>query len=210
MVPLLGGARGRCAAIPKMNFGRWSKPLAGLLGAAFCLAVTDTSHANLEAYEPFNYTTSIPNGTATTASGFTGNWTCGTTPAIVAGMTYPELPTAHGSFSSTSGRQFVSFANPLSSGTKWISFLFNLAGNNGGNHCGVYFPNGGTGCSLVMAWQPISPTTGGLRPGSILTTGTGPTSATSLASGFTGTYGQTPYLVVMKIDFDTSLAPTIR
>jgi CxxC motif-containing protein (DUF1111 family) len=181
------------------------KPLAGLLGGAFCfVAGTAISHASLAAYEPFAYTTSIPNGTATTASGFSGNWTSGATPAIVAGVTYPDLPTADNSFSSTGGRQFVSFANSLSSGTKWISFLFNLAGNNGGNHCGVYFPNGGTGLFFGYGLEPISQTTGGLRPGSILTTGTGAANATSLASGFTGTYGQTPYLVVLKIEFNTA------
>lgn len=178
---------------------------AGLLSAALSLAVlTNSSHAGLNAYEPFNYTTSIPNGTASTANGFTGNWTCGATPTIAAGMTYPDLPSAHGSFSSTSGRQFVGFATPLSAGTKWISFLFNLAGNNGANHCGVYFPNGGTGLFFGYGLDPQTATTGGLRPGSILTTGTGTANATSLASGFIGTYGQTPYLVVIRIDFNTS------
>ena len=52
--------------------------------------------------------------------------------------------------------------------------------------------------------NPITASTGGLRPGSILTTGTTTANAPSLASGFTGTYGATPYLVVFKIDFDTS------
>jgi CxxC motif-containing protein (DUF1111 family) len=181
------------------------KRMVGILGVACCFAsLTTPSHASLLAYEPFDYAASIPNGTTTTANGFSGNWTCGATPSIVMGMTYPALPTANASFSSTSGRQFVSFANPLSSGTKWISFLFNLAGNNGGNHCGVYFPNGGTGLFFGYGLEPISTTTGGLRPGSILTTGTGVANATSLASGFIGTYGQTPYLVVMKIEFNTS------
>src|SRR5882757_2549574 len=122
------------------------KTIAGFTATVFCLVtLTSVVHASLTAYEPFNYTTSIPNGTASTATGFTGNWTCGTTPSIAAGLTCTNLPTANGSFSSTSGRQSVAFASPLSSGTKWISFLFNQTGNNGGNHCGVYFPNGGTG-----------------------------------------------------------------
>jgi CxxC motif-containing protein (DUF1111 family) len=180
------------------------KPLAGLLCGAFCfVAGTNISHASLAAYEPFAYTTSIPNGTATTASGFTGNWTCGAAPTIVAGMSYPDLPAALGSFSSASGRQFVSFANSLSSGTKWISFLFNQAGNNGADYCGVYFPNGGTGLFFGYGFAAATSTTGGLRPGSILTTGTATPNAASLASGFTGTYG-TPYLIVIKIDFNTS------
>ncbi len=173
--------------------------------AMFCLiALTHHVCASLTAYEPFNYTTSIPNGTASTASGFSGNWSCGTTPTITTGLTYTDLPTANGSFNSISGRQTVSFASPLSSGTKWISFLFNQTGDNGGNHCGVYFPNGSTGLFFGYGLNPQTATMGGLRPGSILTTGTTTANATSLASAFTGTYGATPYLIVLKIDFDTS------
>ncbi len=181
-----------------------SKPFAGLLGAAFCVAtLINTSHASLNAYEPFNYATSIPNNTASTANGFTGNWTCGTTPSIVAGMTYPDLPTANGAVSSTSGRQFVSLATPLASGTKWVSFLFSQAGNNGGNHCGVFFPNGGTGLFFGFGLAPVSPTQGGLGLGSLNTTGNNPAPAANLASSFLGTYGTT-YLIVLKIDFNTS------
>lgn len=181
------------------------KFLASLIAAALSLGVlAGTGYAGLNAYEPFNYTTSIPGSTASTASGFTGSWTCGTTPAIAAGLAYTDLPTANGSFSSTSGRQTVSFASPLSSGTKWISFLFNMTGNNGGNHCGVYFPNGGTGLFFGYGLNPVTASTGALRPGSILTTGTAAVAATSLASSFTGTYGTTPYLVAIKIDFNTS------
>lgn len=181
------------------------KTIAGLVGAALGLAaLTSTGHASLNAYEPFNYTTSIPNGTASTASGFSSNWVCGTTPAIATGLTYNSLPVANGSFSSTGGRQSVAFANSLSTGTKWISFLFNQTGNNGANHCGVYFPNGGTGLFFGYGLSAVSPTTGALRPGSILTTGTATVNATSLASSFIGTYGTTPYLVVIKIDFNTS------
>lgn len=182
-----------------------SRVLASL--SLFVFSVTglvSTGQASLIAYEPFDYTTSIPNGTASTASGFTGNWACGTTPSIVTGLSYTSLPVANNSFSSTSGRQSVSFASPLSSGTKWISFLFNMAGNNGGNHCGVYLLNGGTGLFFGYGLNPISPAAGDLRPGSILTTGNTVATATSLASGFTGTYGNTPYLVAIKIDFNTS------
>ncbi len=181
------------------------KTIAGLLGTAFCLVVlTSTGYASLNAYEPFNYTTSIPNGTASTASGFTGNWTCGTTPAITTGLTYTTLPVANNSFSSTSGRQSENFVAPLSSGTKWISFLFNLTGNNGGNSCGVYFPNGGTGLFFGYGLAPFSGTQGGLGLGSINTVGNATLGATALASSFLGTYGTTPYLVAIKIDFNTS------
>ena len=95
------------------------KLIAGLVSVVFCLTgLTTASNASLNAYEPFNNTTSIPTGNASTASGFTGNWTCGTTPAIVTGMTYPDLPVANGALSSTSGRQFVSLAAPLGSGAE--------------------------------------------------------------------------------------------
>jgi CxxC motif-containing protein (DUF1111 family) len=181
------------------------KKVTGLAGATVCLvALSSTGQAALSAYEPFNYTTSIPNGTASTASGFTGNWACGATPTIATGLTYTGLPTANGSFSSSGGRQFVSFANPLSTGTKWISFLFNQGGDNGGNHCGVYFPNGGTGLFFGYGLNPITANTGGLRPGSILTTGTTVANAASLASSFVGTYGATPYLIAIQIEFNTS------
>ena len=179
--------------------------VARLTRAAFCLvALTTTGYAGLNAYEPFNYTTSIPNATPSTATGFTGNWTCGTTPSITTGLTYAGLPTANGSFSSTSGRQSVTFASSLASGTKWISFLFNQTGNNGGNHCGVYFPNGGTGLFFGYGLAPFSGTQGGLGLGSLNTVGTATQGATSLASSFLGTYGTAPYFVAIKIDFNTS------
>ena len=185
----------------KTNLNR----VAGFLGAAFCLAtLTNTGQASLMAYEPFNYTTSIPNGTASTASGFTGNWACGTTPTIAAGLTYTGLPVANNSLSSTSGRQSVTLASSLSSGTKWISFLFNQAGNNGGNICGVYLPNGGTGLFFGYGLAPFSGTQGGLGLGSLNTVGNATQGATSLVSSFLGTYGATPYLVAIKIDFNTS------
>ena len=181
------------------------KKIAVILGTPFCLAaLTGTGYASLNAYEPINYTTSIPNATASTATGFAGNWTCGATPAIAAGLTYASLPTANSSLSSTSGRQSENFAAPLSSGTKWISFLFNLTGNNGGNICGVYFPNGGTGLFFGYGLAPFSGTQGGLGLGSMNTVGTATQGATSLASSFLGTYGTTPYLVAIKIDFNTS------
>lgn len=179
------------------------KLMAGLAGAAICLAGAATAHASLSAYEPFNYTTSIPNGTPSTATGFAGNWTCGTTPSVTAGLTYTDLSVANGAVSSTSGRQFVSLATPLGSGTKWISILFSQAGNNGGNHCGVFFPNGGTGLFFGFGLAPFSGTQGGLGLGSLTTTGNSPSPASNLASSFLGTYGPT-YLIVLKIDFNTS------
>ncbi len=180
--------------------------LFGVLLSQLLLLVTwiNSGYASLNAYEPFNYSTSIPNATTSTATGFAGNWACGMTPSIVSGLTYTGLTVTNNSLNSTSGRQVANLAAPLNSGTKWISLLFNLTGNNGGNYCGVIFPNGGTGLFFGYGLAPISGTKGGLGLGSINTFGTATQAATSLASSFAGTYGPTPYLVVIKIDFNTS------
>jgi hypothetical protein len=179
--------------------------IAGVFGFVFfIIAIPNTGHASLDAYEPFDYLSSIPDTTPTTATGFSGNWTSGTAPSIVGGLTYPDLPTENNALSSSSGRQYEDFATSLSSGTKWISFLFNMTGNNGGNTCGVYFPNDGTGLFFGYGMAPFSGSQGGLGLGSTLTTGSSPQSVANLGSSFKGTYGTTPYLVAMKIDFDTS------
>jgi CxxC motif-containing protein (DUF1111 family) len=181
-----------------------SKKTTGLyLNVMLCLAaLTSAGLASQTAYEPFNYS-SIANGTASTGTGFTGNWACGAAPSIVTGLTYTDLPTANSALSSTGSRQSINFSTPLSSGTKWISFLFSQAGNNGGNICGAYFPNGGTGLYFGFGLAPFSGSQGGLGLGSMTTTGTSPLGAVNLASSFLGSYGTT-YLVVLKIDFNTS------
>lgn len=164
--------------------------------------VNITAYTSFSAYEPFNYA-SLPTGTASTGTGFTGNWTCGATPAIGAGLTYSGLPTANSAMSSGSSRQFVSFLAPLSGGTEYVSFLYRASGNMGGNICGVYFPNGGTGLFFGFGLAPFSGSQGGFGLGSMNTVGSGALGAANLASSFLGTYGTT-YLVVLKIDFNTS------
>jgi fibronectin type 3 domain-containing protein len=157
-------------------------------------------------YEPFDYSLgSLYDGTPATGSGLTGSWTCGTPGSITAGLTYPDLPAANNALSSSGGRQFATLADPLSSGTKWISFLFKTSsGNPGATINGVYFPNGGTGLWFGFGLSAVSETQGNFGLGSMDTTGT---AAINGASPLTllglGTYGDT-YLVVMKIDFDTS------
>src|SRR6516162_5677763 len=84
---------------------------------SFLLAVLSfaiVANAAVTAYEPFNYSGSIANGTATTGSGFTGNWTCGGAGTAVSGLTYPNLPTANSALQSGSSRQFETFSSPLS------------------------------------------------------------------------------------------------
>ncbi|MDB6110257.1 MAG: Fibronectin type domain protein, partial [Pedosphaera sp.] len=177
------------------------KSVAGLLLAVFSFC---TAHAAVTAYEPFNYSTgSFPNNTASTATGFTGNWTCGTAGTIASGLTYSGLTTANNALSSGGSRKFVSLSSPLSSGTQWISFLFKASGNMGGNIDGVYFPNGGTGLFFGFGLAPFSGTQGGFGLGSTTTTGTSALGAANLASSFLGTYGTT-YLVAMQIQFNTS------
>ena len=181
------------------------KMIAQLTGVAlFLVALPYTGQASLNAYEPFDYTTSITNGTPSTATGFTGNWACGTTPSIITGLTYTGLPVANNALSSGSGRQFVNFSSSLSTGTKWISFLFKTsAADPGANINGVYFPNGGTGLWFGFGLNPNSPTQGQLGIGSMNTVGTAALGATNLAQLGLGTYGNT-YLVVMQIQFNTA------
>lgn len=168
-----------------------------------CAMSPNLCQAGLNAYEPFNYS-SLANGTNTTAAGFAGKWTCGATPAIISGLTYTGLPVANNAISSGGARQFVSFSNSLSTGTKWISFLFKTsAADPGANINGVYFPNGGTGLWFGFGLGPNSPTQGQLGIGSMNTAGTAALGATSLAQLGLGTYGNT-YLVVMQIQFNTS------
>lgn len=156
-------------------------------------------------YEPFDYPIedNLVNGTASTADGF-GIWNNGVAGWITEGLTYPNLPTANNAMRTPSGRQSVSLETPLSTGTKWISFLFRTSpGNPGGNNNGVYFLNGGTGLFFGFGLNPVSATQGYLALGSTNTVGTAPQAATLLMRTGLGTYGDT-YLIVLKIDFDTS------
>lgn len=156
-------------------------------------------------YEPFDYPIedNLLNGTASTADGF-GTWNNGVAGWITDGLTYPNLPTANNAMRTPSGRQSLSLDTPLSSGTKWISFLFKTsAGDIGGNKNGVYFPNGGTGLFFGFGLSPASATQGYLGLGSTNTVGTATQGATLLTTTGLGTYGAS-YLIVLKIDFDTA------
>ena len=108
--------------------------IAGLIGALLCI---NSARAAVAVYEPFNYG-SLPSGTASTGLGETGNWTNGTTPSMVASLTYTGLPTTNNALSTTGGLMYVGLASPISSGTKWVSFLFKCSSDPGGNFDGVY------------------------------------------------------------------------
>lgn len=183
----------------------WGAPLARMISLAL-LVMASLAHATVAGYEPFNYTTgSFTTGTAATGDGFTGNWTCGAAGTIGSGLTYPGLPVANNALSSGGSRQFVSLANSISTGTKWISFLFKTStGDPGANKNGVFFPNGNATCLWFgFGLSPYSATQGQLGLGSMTTAGTAAVSATSLKQLGLGTYGTT-YLVVLKVDFDTT------
>jgi hypothetical protein len=160
------------------------------------------------AYEPFNYGV-LANGNASTASGFAGNWTIGGSASIIGNLTYPSLPTANNAFEQTPGgqRDQVSLASPLASGTKYISFLYNQGGNNGGNRNGLYLPSSGA-TSLFVGPYPWSGVAGVLTLSTVTTvsgaaTGTGATLAQMPGPTQLMNYDQTN-LIVLRIDFNTS------
>jgi hypothetical protein len=185
------------------TINRMRKILAGLA----VVLMAGIANAAINAYEPFNYTSgSLANNTASTGSGFTGNWTCGAAGTIATGLSYTGLSVANNGLNSGAGRQFVSLASPLSTGTKYISFLYKASGNMGGNIDGVFFPNGNTTCLWFgFGLGPFSGTDGQLGVASMTTAGTGAQGASSLKQIGLGSYGKT-YLIVLKIDFNTSAA----
>jgi hypothetical protein len=168
--------------------------------------VSATPQSYTGVYEPFNYTLgTFADGTASTGSGLTGNWTVGNG-TIISGLTYPSLPSGKNAISTTGSRDQVALATPFSSGTKYVSFLFNQLGDNGGNLNGlVLFGNGATSL-IVGLTAPYSGTAGSLGLGAIATAGAGATGITTfsgqqITGGFN--YSQT-HLVVVRIDFNTS------
>jgi hypothetical protein len=170
------------------------------------VAMVGMAHATVTAYEPFNYSTgAFANGTAATGSGLSGNWTCAAGGTVTSGLTYTGLPVANNALQSAGARQFVSLSSSLSSGTKWLSFLFKTSiGDPGANKNGVFFPNGNATCLWFgFGLNPYSGSQGYLGLGYMNTAGTAAQGATSLKQLGLGTYGTT-YLVVLKIDFNTA------
>ena len=125
------------------------KSIAGLTVALLCSCA---GHAAIIAYEPFNYAAgTLANGTASTASGFTGNWTVSAFPQIVnTVLTYPNLTAVNRAYqhAAAGAQTTVGLASPLSSGTKYFSYLFKGSGNSGGDTVGVFF-KGSNATSLL-------------------------------------------------------------
>ena len=157
-------------------------------------------------YESFNYATgSFTNGTPNTGAGLAGNWTVGNG-TIFSGLTYANLPAGHSALATTGSRDKVSLATPFSTGTKYISLLFNQLGNNGGNLNGVVLYGSGATSLILGLTAPYSGTAGSLGLGSVTTAGAGATgiatfSGLQITGGFN--YNQT-HLIVLRIDFNTA------
>ena len=195
-----------------------AKPLALLSAACALLIGTITVRAQLTANESFNYPTgAFASGTASTGTGFTGNWSLSGSATIIGGLTYPSLPTGNNAFQQSPGgqRDSVSLSTPLSSGTVYISFLYNQTGDNGGNLNGLYLPGSGATSLYVGLTAPWSGTAGQLGLGSITTSSGTATGLSSVLAQMPGpvqlfNYNQT-HLIVVRIDFNTSGAnDTIR
>ena len=170
-----------------------------------------TPYALVPVYEPFNYAAgAFANGTAATGAGLTGNWSLSGAGTINAsGMTYPNLQSANRGFQQSPGgqRDSVVFTTPRSSGTMYLSFLYNQLGNNGGNVNGLYLPGSGGTSLFVGLTAPFSGTAGSLGLASVTTTSAGATGG-GLLSGATQLNGALVYnttnLIVVRIDFNTS------
>ena len=123
------------------------------------ITVTNAVPPAFGAYESFNYS-SLANGTPTTGTGFTGNWTCGAGGTIVSGLTYPSLATANSALQSSSSYQLESLSSvPSGVGTLWVSFIFKQAGDNGGNRDGFVLEDS-TGKGVMFAYQQFQATVG--------------------------------------------------
>ncbi len=165
--------------------------------------VNVTAVLNFNAYEPFNYSLgTFTNGTASTATGFSGNWTCSSAGTIVSGLTYAALTTANNALQSSGAGsfQYENLATPISSGTVWVSFLLQQAGDNGGSRDGITLVNS-SGTGVMFAYQQNGASVGQPALGTV----TGfHTWGTQLASSSTTRTYNTPNLYVLRITYNGS------
>jgi hypothetical protein len=163
------------------------------------IVVTNGAAPAFSAYESFNYSQGdLVNGTPTTASGFTGNWSCGVNGVIVSGLSYPNLGGTNNALQSSSTFQLESLSTaPSGISNIWVSFIFNQAGDNGGNRDGFVMEDS-TGKGVMFAYQQFQATVG--QPG--ITTVNGFTAVgTQLAhSSVTQTYNANN-LYVVKLSY---------
>ena len=123
------------------------------------ITVTNAAPPPFAAYEPFNYT-ALASGTPSTASGFAGNWACGTAGTIVSGLTYPNLTVTNGALQSSGSYQLETLATtPSGITTVWVSFIFSQSGDNGGVRDGFVLEDS-TGKGVMFAYQQNQATYG--------------------------------------------------
>jgi len=199
--------------LPKMNAThpgkliqtRIHQPAAALLTTMIFTLATTSALATLAAYEPFNYTAgTLTNNTPSMATGFTGNWTVSAFPQIVnTVLTYPGLTPINRAYqhAAAGAQTTVGLASPLSSGTKYISYLFKGSGNSGGDTVGVFF-KGNNASSLFCGFRvPNSASLTGFGLGIVNSTTLGVASALGNVTNIDNT---ATHFLVLKIDFDTS------
>jgi fibronectin type 3 domain-containing protein len=170
------------------------------MGQSSTSAVVNVSGVlNFNAYESFNYPLgTLTNGTASTGTGFKGNWVCGGSGTIVAGLTYANLPVGNQALQNNGNYQIERLAGAISSGTTWVSVLFQQAGDNGGNRSGFLMEDA-SGKGLMFAYTQATGTQGFPSLVNISNTNTvGSTISTKSAT--LRTYN-TPHLYVFKLTY---------
>jgi hypothetical protein len=168
------------------------------------VTVTNAPVPAFSAYEPFNYALgTFPNNTPAAGTGFAGNWTVANTPSIVAGMTYPNLPTTANAYqhAATGSRSSVSFSSVLSSGTKYVSFLFKGSGNSGADTVGLFLKSDNATSLFAGFRTPYSATQTGFGLGSVNSANLSGATALGSAANISNTDTN---LIVLRIDFNTS------
>ena len=118
-------------------------------------------------------------------------------------MTYSNLPTGANAYQhSAAGSQTTeNFATPLSSGTKFISFLFKGSGNSGGDSVGVFFQGNNANSLFAGFHVPNGANTTGFGLGTVNSTVLG--GATGLGSAV-NIDNTAVHFIVLEIDFNTS------
>jgi hypothetical protein len=95
----------------------------------------------------------------------------------------------------------VSLANPLSTGTKFISFLFKGSGNSGGDSVGVFFKGNNANSLFAGFHVPFSGSQTGFGLGTVNSTTLGVATGLGSAVNIDNT---AVHFIVLEIDFNTS------
>lgn len=105
-----------------------------LILLALFVLVASNAFASLIAHEPYNYALgaapSFSSGTPTQTSGggFSSGYNGGGL-TTVAGLTYPGLGTSFNALKQTAAYSGENLSSPPTSGTIYVSYLFNMSGN---------------------------------------------------------------------------------